>query len=351
MTSKFSIFLAFIFFGLIKAIPGYDQQSGCTDPLATNYNSEATVNNGSCVYNTTNYSPSVVVSRISKVLNEISGLQMAESSLWSINDGGGQAAIYRIDTSSNALLQTVILENAANVDWEEISFDGKYFYIGDFGNNGNGARKDLKIYKFPIYEIPNYTSKSVVTIPKEKIEIISFKFSNQGDPIVTNLNNTKYDCEAMIIDKGKIHLFSKNWVNANTTHYVINSTRAGNYIADSLETLSTNYLVTAAAKAPGHDIIVLIGYVGKAPGKHYMHILSDYSDGRYFNGNKRRLNLPDALQMGQAEGITFKNDTSGYISNERLGAGPFVIHQKLRSFDISNLVTVPAKRSIQQDER
>jgi hypothetical protein len=345
IASKFVIHFTIAFFLVINTLSSYSQKTGCTDPKANNYNAAASKNNGTCTYNTTTYAPPIKVRSISKLLNESSGLQMVGNYLWSCNDGGGAAAIYRIDTATDALLQTVNLEDATNVDWEEISFDGTYFYVGDFGNNVNGARTDLKIYKFALNDVAEYVTNPVVTIPKEKIEVISFRYSNQLLPEVSATNNTKYDCEAMIIDRGKIHLFSKNWINVNTTHYVINSTAAGSYIADSVETLATDFLVTGAGKARGQQIIVFIGYFPKAPGKHFMQILSDYSGGSYFNGNKRKLNLPDALSMGQAEGITFRNGSYGYISNERLAAGPFTINQKLRSFDIRNYVTISSKRS------
>ncbi len=46
--------------------------------------------------------------------------------------------------------------------------------------------------------------------------------------------------------------------------------------------------------------------------------------------------------MGQAEGITFRNNTYGYISNEKfyrdLGFFTIDVNQKLRSFNISNFV-------------
>jgi hypothetical protein len=347
MNLHISDYLAVTFCVLMMAIPSYAQKRGCTDRFAKNYNPSATINNGTCVYSPTTYTPPVKVDTISNILNESSGLQMAGDYLWSFNDGGGAAAIYRIDTASNAILQTVNLEDAANVDWEDIAFDGTYFYVGDFGNNMNGARKDLKIYKFPFSEIPPYAAKPVVTIPKNKIEVISFKYRNQQDPVASGINKTRYDCEAMIVDNNKIHLFSKNWVSRNTTHYVINSIKAGSYIADSLETLPTNYLVTGADKVPGQNLIVFIGYSPTLPGKHFMHILNDFSGGKYFNGNKRRLDLPDASQMGQAEGITFRNDRYGYISNERLSFGSMVIsQQKLRSFNIINFISTPSKGTL-----
>jgi hypothetical protein len=314
------------------------QVVGCTDPLANNFNASATINNGSCTYGVTAYTPPVKVDPINSVLVESSGLQMAGNYLWSFNDGGGAAAIYRIDTISNAVLQTVNLGGALNVDWEDISFDGTNLYIGDFGNNANGARTDLKIYKFALSAIPDYINNSVVTIPAEEISVINFSYSDQPQPPVptTNSNNTKFDCEAMFVDGGNIHLFTKNWININTTHYLINGIAAGNYTATPVETLATNYLVTAADKVYGQNIVALLGYQTSGFGFHFIHILSDFSAGNYFNGNKRKIDLPNVFQMGQAEGITFRTGSYGYISNEKVTA--LSVNQKLRSFDISNLV-------------
>jgi hypothetical protein len=316
---------------------------GCKDPYANNYNPSATVNDGSCTYNATSYTPPVRADSISKTLIESSGLQWAGNSLWSFNDGGGAAAIYRIDTLTDALLQTVNLEGASNVDWEDIAFDGTNFYVGDFGNNATGARKDLKIYKFPLSAIPDYITNPTVTIPATQIKVINFIYSDQPLPIVDSpANRTRYDCEAMIVDGGKIHLFTKNWVDTTSTHYVIADTAAGTYTALPLETLATKYLVTGADKVPGQNVVALLGYVNYGFGNHFMHLLSDYTAGLYFNGNKRRIDLPDASVMGQAEGITFRNATYGYISNEYFtrGSAPFIVtvKQKLRSFNTNNFV-------------
>ena len=298
--------------------PSFAQVAGCTDPLSNNFNPLATVNDGSCTYLVTNYTPPIKVDPISITLVENSGLQMAGNYLWSFNDGGGAAAIYRIDTITNAVLQKVSLGGTVNIDWEDIAFDGTNFYVGDFGNNYNGARTDLKIYKFPLAAIPDYINNPEVTIPFGQIEIINFSYSDQAQPILpTSANHTKFDCEAMIIDGGKIHLFTKNWIDLNTTHYEINSLTAGTYIAIPLETLATNYLVTAADKAVGKKLIILMGYKNSGAGSHYLHLLTDYSGAGYFNGNKRQIDLPDVTVMGQAEGIGLRTDTYGYISNEK----------------------------------
>jgi hypothetical protein len=329
---------------IIGPLLTYSQVRGCTDVLASNYNNLATINDGSCIYAATSYTPVIRVDPISDSLVESSGLQMAGNYLWSFNDGGHTATLYRIDTSTNTLLQQVNLSGATDVDWEDIAFDGTYFYIGDFGNNADGARTDLKIYKFPLSAIPNYIINPIVNISAQQISIISFTYSDQPQPpVATTSNNTRFDCEAMIVDNGKIHLFTKNWIDKTSTHYIINSTKAGSYIALPLETLATNYLVTAANKVAGQNIITLLGYQNSGTGNHFLSILSDYKSDSFFTGNKRQIDLPNAAIMGQSEGLTFKNGKYGYISNEKFvrAVGPFTItvNQKLRSFDISSFVT------------
>ena len=341
---KLTFLMIIIFATGIINTPVYSQVPGCTDVAASNYNASATVNNGSCTYSATNYTPPIKVDPISDTLLESSGLQWAGNALWSFNDGGGAAAIYRIDTLSNALQQRVYLQGATNVDWEDIAFDGIYFYVGDFGNNANGARTDLKIYKFLLSAIPaDYNANPVVIIPAGQISVINFVYSDQGIPVATSNNNTKYDCEAMIVNHGKIHLFTKNWIALTSTHYIINSLAAGNYTATPVDTLATGFLVTAADKSPGQEVIALLGYQATGFGNHFMYMLSDYTGENYFGGNKRRIDLPNALEMGQAEGLAFKNSTDGYISNEKVVRTVFgntvTVNQKLHVFNISNYVS------------
>ena len=318
------------------------QTAGCTDPLSNNFNASATLNDGSCTYNATSYTPPVKVNRLNDSLRETSGLQFAYNGLWTINDGGGDAVIFKIDTLSNTILQRVYLTGAVNKDWEDIAFDGTYFYIGDFGNNNNGARTDLKIYKFPISSIPPHGGNPVVNIAANEIEVINFMYADQPQPpVATSTNNTKFDCEAMLIDNGQIHLFTKDWINSTTSHYVINSTNAGNYILSPKETLATNYLVTAADKPMGQDLISLLGYQKSGLANHFIYLLSTYSDGLYFNGNKRKINLPDVTVMGQAEGICFRDDSTGYISNEKFIVPGFniTINPMLKAFNLGPYVS------------
>ncbi|MBB1285849.1 hypothetical protein HRH25_15805 [Flavisolibacter sp. BT320] len=69
-------------------------------PAANNHNAGATVNNRSCEYNPTYYTPEIKLNPLCSTLNETSALQMPGGSLWTLNDGCGAAAIYRIDTTA-----------------------------------------------------------------------------------------------------------------------------------------------------------------------------------------------------------------------------------------------------------
>ena len=284
-------------------------QPGCTDPLANNFNSNASVNDGSCGYATTNYSPTLKTD-LSTTLKESSGQVLANGALWMHNDGGDDPKIYRVDTLSNSILQTVTIGGASNIDWEDMAFDGSNFYIGDFGNNANGNRTDLKIYKFPISAIPVGAD---VTVSAAQVDLINFSYEDQVDFSPTGSNNTSFDCEALFFYKDGLHLFTKNWINNTTAHYSLPAT-AGTYQATKLETFQVNGLITAADISP-LGVILLLGY-HPLNSNAFFWMMWDYPVGIFFSGNKRRIELGSAFSIGQVEGVCFRGNGDGYISNE-----------------------------------
>ncbi|MCC6460509.1 MAG: hypothetical protein IT260_08565 [Saprospiraceae bacterium] len=300
-------------------------QSGCTDPQASNYNPNATVNDGSCVYPVTNYTLTLKTA-LSTTINETSGLVMANGVVWTHNDSGNPAQIFKIDTLSNAILQTVNIGGASNVDWEDITFDGTHFYVGDFGNNANGNRTDLKIYKFPLSAIP---SGSVVTVPAGQVQVINFSYEDQINFTPTGSNNTSFDCESLVYHDGELHLFSKDWVNHTCSHYTLPTT-PGSYQAQNQETFFANGLVTGA-DISGEGVIMLLGYQSTG-GPLFFWLLFDYPGGAFFSGNKRRIELGSFFVWGQAEGICLRNNGYGYVSNERVSV---LVPARLYSFQIS----------------
>lgn len=286
-------------------------QPGCPDPQASNYDPAASTNDGSCLYPATNYTLSQATG-LSDTVKETSGLVFAGGRLWTHNDGGNEATLYQIDSISFTIVQTVRIGGATNVDWEDLAFDGTNLYIGDFGNNTNGNRTDLKIYKFPLAAIP---AGSAVTVPAAAVEVIEFAYEDQADFLPQGANNTRFDCEAMLWRNDSLHLFTKDWIGQQTAHYTLPAT-AGIHLARKRETLPADGLITAAdMSVPG--VALLLGYRTDNGGL-FAWLLFDHAGGLFFNGNKRRIGLGLAPFSGQLEGLCFRDSGSGYISNEEL---------------------------------
>src|SRR5690349_7001177 len=160
------------------------QVNGCPDPAANNYNSAATLNDGSCAYNDVPIKP-VLKTNLNTKLNESSGLIWWNNQVWTHNDSGGEPAIYAIDTATGNIIKKVTIANATNVDWEDIAQDSTYIYIGDFGNNANGNRQDLKIYRVKKADVKSKTSV--------KAAIINYTYNDQTSFTPAGSNNTNFD--------------------------------------------------------------------------------------------------------------------------------------------------------------
>ncbi|WP_152267677.1 T9SS type A sorting domain-containing protein [Agriterribacter humi] len=289
---------------------------GCMDPLANNYEPSATVNNGSCTYGTTSGSLTKKAD-LSSTLAEISGMIHINGKLYALNDGGNAHAIYVLDSTSGAIDQTITLESTTNVDWEDLTTDGTYIYVGDFGNNANGARTDLKFYRVPVQSIADITG-TTGTVPAADIETINFRYEDQPDPpSPVGANSTPFDCEAVIYHNGMLHLFTKNWDGNGSKHYTLPAT-PGTHVATYLESFSTGALITSATKA-NDNIVVLLGSNIFSYGAIWM--ISGFSDmnSLFTTGNKRSISLTNGGY--QLESITAVNQTRVLIANENFISG------------------------------
>ncbi len=287
-------------------------QLGCTDPLANNYSALAMINDGTCEYSTTNYSLNEIAVLPTQVI-ETSGLAFFDNQLWTHNDAGNEDKIYQIDTTDGTILNTVIIANSNNEDWEDLAEDDTHLYIGDFGNN-DGDRMDLKIYKV----LKSQLASGIATA-----EVIEFSFSDQIDFTPSN-NNTDYDCEAFFFHNDSLHLFSKNWADQRTRHYVMPS-EPGSYIAQLRESMDVQGLITGA-DISDDGVVGLIGY--NFSGVNIAWLCFDYQGTNFFSGNKRKISLGLALENSQTEAITFREGGYGYVSSEQFAS----LDAKLLSF-------------------
>jgi hypothetical protein len=299
-------------------------KKGCTDCAASNYNTKATINDGLCRYKT-KHKKARLQSKLDEQVVETSGLIWVNDQLWTINDGGNEASIYKIDTTTGKCTQIIALQGIENIDWEEITASDTHLFIGDFGNN-LGNRTDLKIYKISLKDIQNSSNSY---IPKDKIETIFFSFNENTDLNHTKPHKTAFDCEAMFFFNGALHVFTKNWVNYRTAHYVL-PPNAGTYKVAQKDFFDGKGLITGACISPDKQKMMFIGY--KRTGKPFLWQFWDFKGDEFFGGKRQRFKLGSALKMGQTEGITFIDNTNGFISNEKLKIPIFKVPQQLRKF-------------------
>ncbi len=299
------------------------QVKGCPDPAANNYSNAATVNDGSCTYNDVAVKPRLNTNLALK-LNETSGLIWWNNQVWTHNDSGGEPALYAVDTATGSIRKKVTVSNATNVDWEDIAQDDAFIYIGDFGNNANGNRQDLKIYKVKKVDVQSKTSV--------KATVINFSYSDQTDFSPTGSNNTNFNCEAMIAYGDSLFLFSKDWVDNKTRIYKLPKV-AGTYKAINIGEWNVEGLITGADIIPDKRVIVLSGY--NAVVTPFVFLLYDFTGNSFFGANKRKVDVSQSFL--QIEGICPVTSTSFLISNERLQT-VVTTKAKLQTLDLNTLL-------------
>jgi len=307
---------------LILCSSAFAQVPGCTDPLANNYNPTATVNDGSCTYNAAAVSPSASVNLVN-TLAETSGIIKWNNQLWTHNDSD-DINLYALDTLNGSIKLTQPLPGTENIDWEEISQDSGFVYVGDFGNNLNGNRTDLKILKI---------SKSSLLSGSPSIESINFSYSNQLNFTPTGANNTDFDCEAFIVSSDSIFLFTKQWVSNKTGLYAL-SKQPGTHVAKYKSTYNVQGLITGAVYKETENLIALSGYsVSLQP---FIYLLYDFRNHNFFTGNKRKISL--SLPFHQVEGIATTDGLKYYLTNEKFFQQPISIVQKLHTVDLTEFL-------------
>jgi len=257
--------------------------------------------------------------QLPEYLEETSGLCHSPEGLWTINDGGNGNFIFLYPESHyQKWLTTGSFDYNAirtyrlpipNVDWEAISTDSTFLYIGDFGNN-RGNRKDLCIYKIRLTELIQLSMPNNVNRPTkypstsnknntvvfdflhlDLIEKIEFSYHDQNKFKERKLHN--FDCESMLIQNHQIILLSKNWKNLQSTAYSIPN-KKGKHRTVALGKMNPGFLITDATW--GKNGIYVCGY-GPSGFQHVAKI-----DPLKWDIVDRK---PLLLQPAQFEGIYF----------------------------------------------
>ncbi len=252
-------------------------------------------------------------------VSETSGLIFHNGRLITHNDSGNTAQLFEIDTTSLQIIRTVTILNAENIDWEDITQDEDFIYIGDFGNN-RGTRTDLVVYRVSKQA---YDQSDAVSA-----ERLDFRYEDQFDFI--DNSRTDWDAEALFALNDELIILTKQWTSNGTVAYAIPKT-PGTYEARKIETYDANGLITGATYNPLSDVLFLIGY-NAFLGPFTIRVERP-TNSAIFSGAIERLAFGSGL--AQTEGITYVDQDTYFVSSESFSntSPPITLTAQLFAFE------------------
>lgn len=216
------------------------------------------------------------------------------------NDSGGKPELYVLNAKSGKLKRTVKVKNAKNRDWESITSDDTYIYVGDTGNNF-GNRTNLVVYKI---KIKHLKKKEV------KAHKIHFKYQDQKD-FGNNRHATNFDCEAITIYNNQLCLFTKNWEDFKTNMYVM-PTEKGNHVAVKKHSFAIGCMLTSIAYSFENNL-----FIGTAYDRNYKSYLIKIQEDQLTSQAFQKISLFDDLgYANQIEAIAWKKKNKVYVTRE-----------------------------------
>ena len=268
----------------------------------------------------------VVVDSLPSVLDNTSSLFYWQDGLWTVNDHGG-LVLYEINTLTASIVrQLPSLDTLPPFsDMEETAQDDNYFYFGDFGNNHEHLRDDLRVLRL---------AKADLLAGVFRFDTIFFTYEGY-DPTQSGgdeLPVTDYDCEAMIATSDSLYLFTKQWTSQQTTCFALPKV-PGRYTAHSRGNADVYGLVTGACYRPAQRLLVFSCYSVLC--QPFIYLLYDFSGTDFFSGEQRRIPLTNYIGT-QIEAIATTDGLHYYLTNERFSHLGITYPAQLLSLDLTD---------------
>ena len=249
----------------------------------------------------TNKNAQIVPTKVNcSLAQEISGilaLGNQRSSIIGIQDGGNKPEILLFRPGNSTQRMGLPIKNR---DWEAITANQEYLYIGDFGNN-RGNRRDLCVYRIKrnntesLFNAIDSVGVNGDSVADFQIDSIAFAFEDQRQFKPRFRHN--FDCESMLVREDSIWLFTKNWSNFRCNIYLIPAL-PGDYVARKIGSVNTRFLVTDACWL--ENKVAMVGYT--IWGNQYFNQLDLRSMKLH-----RRVRIP--LKPAQVEGVAYRLST------------------------------------------
>jgi len=225
-------------------------------------------------------------------VEETSGLFFWDGELFTFNDSGGKNMLYVLDTMGGEIKKRISVPGAINRDWEAATVRDNKLYIGDIGNN-SARRKDLTIY---IADLNQMGEALRVT------DSIRFYYPEQTN-FEKQKRNHDFDCEAMVVFKDTVYLYSKGWQDGITKIRTVPA-KSGEYASLEISRFDAGGLITDATYDAEKKLLVLIGYNIETPVMQpFLWLFKTSHPGKVKTSNGIKIILEPAYS--QIEGISF----------------------------------------------
>ncbi|WP_294202184.1 hypothetical protein [uncultured Chryseobacterium sp.] len=241
-----------------------------------------------------------------KKLKEVSGMALSpdKKTIWTIEDQGNKNMVYGLNLQGDPTAD-VLVENAENHDWEDITADPQgNLYIGDFGNNDND-RRNLSILKI---DLKNDSQKSTKVIQETK-----FYYEGQTE-FPPKKSNLLYDCEAFVEMNGNFYLFTKNRSKGFDGTFLVFKVpnQEGDFEAKLIGRLKlkggySDAAITSAAINSTKNQIVLLNHKN-------IQVLTGFSSDDF---SKTKIRTVSLNYNSQKESVAFFDDHTLMIADEK----------------------------------
>ncbi|PQA56183.1 PE-PGRS family protein [Siphonobacter curvatus] len=230
---------------------------------------------------------------------EASGLAVSRHQpnfIWTHNDSGDPNRIFLLDATNAQWKATVTVENATNLDWEDMAAavrDGvPTLYVGDTGDNLNQYSTHA-IYRFPE---PNPATLSG-NVSVSNVERITYRYPDG-----------QWDAEALMVDPQTLDIYIISKVSSGTHLYRLPYPQSTTEVitAETVASLSQSTITAADISPDGQEIL-----------------MKDYLTVYYWKRNagesiaqtmQRSARVMPYFPEPQGEAIAFATDRSGYYT-------------------------------------